>query len=560
MRKTGEVNVDALIADYENFITVDDLAKKYHIGKKRVKLILSNAGVVIRTLSSPRSKYVVDDWRIEKYPSIKGYHYVAISKDGKFSTFDYMNHGGFLTSYITKNYGVEKPTLQFRRQYYRKTGDYWWEQWFDIILEENSETKKCPYCNWETVDLDNKSGAFQNHLLNEHNKTVEEYLEEHPEDSSYFNKYSKEKQRDDALKEDGNYVICPICEKRFWRITESHVLKEHNMTLDEFRQRYPHTPVMSKNNYLQTLTAQTLSNMCVSKNRFISTYEKEIQDFLTKHKVNFEANRQILIGREIDILVNDKKIGIEFDGLKWHTEWFGKKSHRYHLEKTELCNEKGYGLIHIFEDEYVNRKEIVLNKISHILGIDENLPKIPGRKCVIREIYKNDAQKFLEKNHIQGYYKSSVYLGAFYNDELIAVMAFKNGNIKNTSWELTRFASDQKYILQGVGGKMFKHFVNEYKPRQIVSFADRRWTINPDNNLYTKLGFVLERKCPPDYRYYNERVARYKRFHKMAFSKTSLHKKYGFPMTMTETEMVKELGYDRIWDCGLFKYVWKSNI
>jgi hypothetical protein len=28
---------------------------------------------------------------------------------------------------------------------------------------------------------------------------------------------------------------------------------------------------------------------------------------------------------------------------------------------------------------------------------------------------------------------------------------------------------------------------------------------------------------------------------------------------MTETEMVKELGYDRIWDCGLIKYVWYNH-
>ena len=25
-----------------------------------------------------------------------------------------------------------------------------------------------------------------------------------------------------------------------------------------------------------------------------------------------------------------------------------------------------------------------------------------------------------------------------------------------------------------------------------------------------------------------------------------------------ETEMVKELGYDRIWDCGLIKYVYRN--
>ena len=41
----------------------------------------------------------------------------------------------------------------------------------------------------------------------------------------------------------------------------------------------------------------------------------------------------------------------------------------YHLNKTIKCNEKGYGLIHVFEDEYVNKKQLVLNKIKHILNI-----------------------------------------------------------------------------------------------------------------------------------------------------------------------------------------------
>ena len=28
---------------------------------------------------------------------------------------------------------------------------------------------------------------------------------------------------------------------------------------------------------------------------------------------------------------------------------------------------------------------------------------------------------------------------------------------------------------------------------------------------------------------------------------------------MTELEMTRELGYYRIWDCGLFKYVWRKG-
>lgn len=48
-------------------------------------------------------------------------------------------------------------------------------------------------------------------------------------------------------------------------------------------------------------------------------------------------------------------------------------------------------------------------------------------------------------------------------------------------------------------------------------------------------------------------------FHKLFLNKKKLSKQYGFPMTMTETEMAKELGYDRIWNCGLIKYIWKKE-
>ena len=252
-------------------------------------------------------------------------------------------------------------------------------------------------------------------------------------------------------------------------------------------------------------------------------------------------------------------IGIEFDGLKWHTEFFGKKNHKYHSEKTNQCNERGYGLIHIFEDEYVNKKEVVLAKLKHIIRKDYNLPRIAGRKVQVREILSNNAKEFLEKYHIQGFYKSTVYLGGFYEDKLVAVMAFKNGNIKNKDWELVRFATDYNYIYQGVASKIFAYFIRNYDPSAVISFADRRWTPWSDNNLYTKLGFELERITKPDYRYYNEKIDKYKRVHKMSMCKSILHKKYGFPMTMTELEMAKELGYDRIWDCGLFKYVWKKE-
>ena len=317
--------------------------------------------------------------------------------------------------------------------------------------------------------------------------------------------------------------------------------------------------MLSEKAYKQASCAFKDANLHVSKNKFISKYEKEICNILDESNVIYESSRQLLIGKEIDILVNDRKIGIEFNGLKWHTEWFGKKNHHYHLDKTKLCNEKGYGLIHIFEDEFVNKKEIVISKIKQILKINNASKKIPARKCLIKEIYKHEAKDFLDKYHIQGYSSATVYIGAFYENELIAVMTFKNGNLKNKCWDLTRFASNINFVCQGIGGKLFNYFIKKYNPTYVISFADRRWTINPYDNLYTKLGFTLNKFTQPDYRYYNEKNDRFKRIHKMNFNKKTLSKKYGFPIEMTETEMAKELGYDRIWDCGLIKYVWTNE-
>ena len=551
-----------LLEDYNTLLGLDGICKKYHVGKLRAKEIIERNGGIVRKQSSGKIRVkVVDSWRIEKYPTISGYHYVAKSKFDDYISLDYMNKGGFLTSHIKEKLGIEKPTLYARRKYYEETGNYWWEQWFDIVSEPDSQTKKCPYCDWETVDIENKGGRFSEHIKNAHGLTPEEHLKKYPEDEKYFVNFLKRTKKKEKLSQNGFYVACPICGERFEKITESH-LKTHGITMAEFRERYPDCEVLSMNMRNETKEACRLGNLSVSKSRFVSKYEREIQDFLTKNNVTFNANRQILSGKEIDMLLDDQKIGIEFDGLKWHTEWFGRKSHKYHLEKTEICNEHGYGLIHIFEDEYVNHKDIVLSKIRHIIGKDYDLPKIMGRKCDVKEIYKHDAQTFLEKYHIQGFASSSLYLGAFLDNELVAVMSLKNGNVKNPDWELTRFATNYNYRYQGVASKMFSYFVKNYDPEKVISFADRRWTTDYKVNMYTRLGFVFDKFTPPDYKYYldeGKNGQKYKRIHKMSMSKKTLARKYGFPLTMTETEMAKELGYDRIWDCGLIKYVWAKE-
>ena len=277
-------------------------------------------------------------------------------------------------------------------------------------------------------------------------------------------------------------------------------------------------------------------------------------NILGKDEVAFR-DRSHIGKQEIDIYVPSRKIGIEYNGLYWHSE-AGGKDKWYHYNKMKACNDNGIRLIQIFEDEYAEKKDIVLSKLTHILGIAPVGPKVMGRLTSVTEIDKETARNFLSQNHIQGYANCTVALGAYYQGVIVGVMCFSKTG-KEGEWILTRFATDSKYLCQGIGGKMFAYFKRNYDPIQVKSFADRRWTLDKDNNLYVKLGFELEEELPPDYHYIDKTNPMH-RIHKFNLRKKPLHRKYGLNMDMTEKQMVEVLGYVKVWDCGLLKYVWKK--
>lgn len=551
-----EINVKQLIEDYTiNDYGLEAICKEYHIGKLKAKAILQANGIEIKKKGKQalNDDFVVKDFKLRKYVERNGYHYEAVDKVNGFKTKDYMNDAGVLTTHIKKEYGVEIPTLYDRRMYYMRTGNYWWEQWFNIIEVENPKVKKCPYCDWETKDIENKSGAFEVHLYSKHGITKQKYLEEFPEEREYFKLVCGTK--DLQMETDENkFVVCEVCGKKLTRITDVH-LSKHGLTKQEYMLKYGLSGTTC-NALAETLRKNIIpinENMIHS---FSSSQENEIKEYIKALGLQCETNRKILHGKELDIYVHSKNLAIEFNGNLWHSEKYGK-DREYHLNKLEECNKQGVNLIQIFEDEYDEHKDIVFSKLRHILGCENlNGEKIQGRKCQIKEISIKDSEEFLNRNHIQGFVSSTIHIGAIYNGQLVAVMSFLR---EGDWWNLTRFASKNGSICQGVGGKLFKYFIKKYSPTHIKSFADRRWTINGENNLYIKLGFKLDEVLKPDYRYYNPKVDKVKRFHKFNFRKDILSRKYGFPKIMTETEMTKELGYTRIWDCGLFKYVWRKE-
>lgn len=541
---------------------VEMIALKYHVGKKKIKDILLRNNVEIKKRGGQCDKitYIVSDPKKKKYVNGDGFHYVVIDPQTNFKSTDINNLAGVLTTYIKDVYAIETPSLYDRRKYYMETGNYWWEQWLVYEKEEDAKTKKCPYCEWCTSDMENKSGAFEQHLRRTHNINKEHYLKEHPEDKEYFKLINPvlNLQMDEN---EENFVICKICGKKLTKVGNSH-LKIHGITKNEYIEKYGDENIMSKTTHNKFVEIARKVNIELSekgKDRFTSNAEKEILQYLSERGIEAVKDRKILNGKELDIYIPNKKIAIEYNGNVWHTEGFGGKDRNYHITKLRLCNEQGVKLVQICDDEYLSNKELILNKLSHIIGIDENKPKVYGRNTIVREIYKYESDEFLDKYHIQGQSRGTLFYGCFYNDILVGVMVFKNGSIKNSGWELTRFATDYHYVCCGVGGKLFAKFIKDINPEEVFSFADRRWTVSGTDNIYTKLGFKLEETLRPDYKYYLHKGGGNKRIHKMSLNKKVLSKKYGFDKRLTESEMTKALGYDRIWDCGLFKYVWRKE-
>lgn len=264
-------------------------------------------------------------------------------------------------------------------------------------------------------------------------------------------------------------------------------------------------------------------------------------------------DRQLLSGMELDIYIPSRNLAIEYNGCYWHSEdQHGDKY--YHVTKTERCEATGTHLVQIFEDEMLLHEDLVLSKIRHLLGLTDNERRLHARLCRVKGIYYNTASVFLQSNHIQSKDKATVYLGLYYKEELVGVMSFTR---TGDEWLLSRYATLLGTRVVGGAGKLFKHFVREYNPAVVKSFADRRWSTTLHPNLYDRLGFRLDGITRPDYRYILPKNPI--RFHKFNFRKKNLVKKYGFSYQMTEDEMRKELKALKVWDSGLLRYIWKSN-
>jgi hypothetical protein len=283
-----------------------------------------------------------------------------------------------------------------------------------------------------------------------------------------------------------------------------------------------------------------------------SLLEEEVYNFIKSVDESAIANdRDQLAGKEIDIYLPDLKIGFEFTGLYWHSE--KQNSEKNHLLwKQQYAAKVGIKLITIYEDEWVNKQNIVKSRILGLLGKHQST--LNGRSTQIRTVEAAESKKFLELNHIQGKDSASVRIGLYDKDELVMIATFKKSNMvkggDGRSWELSRLCSTLGTRVRGGASKLIKYFQITFNTSAmpLISYADSRWS---SGDLYKAIGFNFCGTTPPSYWY----MLNYKsRIHRSSLMKHKLVKSEE-DKQLTEWQLAKAVGYDRIWDCGTTKWM-----
>ena len=275
-----------------------------------------------------------------------------------------------------------------------------------------------------------------------------------------------------------------------------------------------------------------------------SSIEQELFDSIPCEN-KYQNDKTILGGMELDMVLPDIKLAIEYDGLYWHSVQQGK-GENYHLDKTTRCLEKGYQLFHIFESDDI---EIWQSMINNKLGLNK---RIYARKCEIREVNFTDSMKFLEENHLQGFCPSSIRYGLYHDDKLVQLITFGKSRFdKSYDYELLRLCTLKGYCVVGGSSKLFKHSLKFVKGN-IISYANRRFSCG---EIYKQLGFELKGESAPSY-FYNKSGKMYSR---LGFQKHKLKDVLDkFDDSLSEYDNMLNNGYDRIYDCGNLVFSYKN--
>ena len=312
---------------------------------------------------------------------------------------------------------------------------------------------------------------------------------------------------------------------------------------------------------------------CPTCNRPGSKLEDSIKKILDTNGIKYEQRKWMRTGGrkwEIGFFLPDSLIGIECHGNFWHSEKArGDAARNLHFDKFVMASREKISLLQFFEDEINDRTKVVESMILHRLGKKR---KIHARKTEVHLLKKHDmddravasVRQFMQENHIQGPCAFSAAVVLSHGDDVVACMLFnrvvsnRGVSAREDEVELVRLAFSDRVV--GGASKMLAAFLRQHsKVRKVVSYSDNRFG---EGNVYSVLGFEMERDVPPDYWYIRQR-SNSERLHKTKMKKDNQKRlqdsggKFIYDSEKTEVQNAHANGFFRLWNAGLKRWVLK---
>lgn len=118
-------------------------------------------------------------------------------------------------------------------------------------------------------------------------------------------------------------------------------------------------------------------------------------------------DKTIIFPYELDIVIPEIKLAIEFNGIKYHSNSVGINKY-YHSKKYELCKQKGYNLLIIWDFQWKKNKDIIKNNIKSFFN-----------KKLIPNNIQNVCQLTIKDNYISNYIFNNDYDMSYCLNQLV---------------------------------------------------------------------------------------------------------------------------------------------
>ena len=295
---------------------------------------------------------------------------------------------------------------------------------------------------------------------------------------------------------------------------------------------------------------------------FDSRYERDIYDIIkgVDERIQVYVKKRGLIpeNKEIDLYIPSRNLAVEINGDYWHSD--ERLEIKYHQNKTLECAKAGIQLIHVFEYEWID--DTTRRKITKLIEskIDNSeLRRVYARNCQVKAVGKEEERNFLNNYHLQNYTNSKEAYGLYLGDTLVSIMTFGRPRFNaDEEWELIRYCNRDDVLVVGGAERLFKHFIKRNDVTSMITYCD---IAKFNGNIYTKLGFKagVTDITRPNYKWVKQSYEGREVLSRYQTQKDRLLKmglgRYGD----TEDEIMRNMGYMKIYDSGNLRLKWNIH-